>query len=49
LVSKVGTPYAGWRIIGAKKYLDTESLPILAWLLKDYLNQSPGDMRTTVM
>lgn len=33
----------------AEKYLDMESMAILAWLLTDYLNQSPGDMRTTVM
>jgi hypothetical protein len=30
-------------------YLDVESMAILAWLLTDYLNQSLGDMRTTVM
>ena len=33
----------------AEKYLDMESMAILAWLLTDYLNQSQGDMRTTVM
>ena len=33
----------------AEKYLDMESMAILAWLLTDYLNQSLGDMRTTVM
>jgi len=33
----------------AEKYLDMESMAILAWLLTDYLNQSPGDMGTTVM
>jgi hypothetical protein len=33
----------------AEKYLDMESLAILAWLLTDYLSQSEGDMRTTVM
>jgi hypothetical protein len=33
----------------AEKYLDMESLAILGWLLTDYLNQSQGDMRTTVM
>jgi len=33
----------------AEKYLDMESMAILAWLLADYLNQSQGDMRTTVM
>lgn len=33
----------------AAKFLDMESMAILAWLLTDYLNQSLGDMRTTVM
>lgn len=33
----------------AEKYLDMESMAILAWLLTDYLNQSLGDPRTTVM
>jgi len=33
----------------AEKYLDMESMAILAWLLTDYMNQSQGDMRTTVM
>jgi hypothetical protein len=33
----------------AETYLDMESMAILAWLLTDYLNQSLGDMRTTVM
>ncbi len=33
----------------AEKYLDMESMAILAWLLTDYLSQSEGDMRTTVM
>jgi hypothetical protein len=33
----------------AEKFLDMESMAILAWLLTDYLNQSLGDMRTTVM
>jgi hypothetical protein len=33
----------------AEKYLDMESMAILAWLLTDYLNQSLGDMRITVM
>ncbi len=33
----------------AEKYLDMESMAILAWLLTDYLNQSLGDIRTTVM
>ncbi len=33
----------------AEKYLDMESMAILAWLLTDYLGQSEGDMRTTVM
>ena len=33
----------------AEKYLDMESMAILAWLLTDYLNQSQGDMKTTVM
>jgi hypothetical protein len=33
----------------AEKFLDMESLAILAWLLTDYLNQSLGDMRITVM
>ncbi|HXX36019.1 MAG TPA: DUF3786 domain-containing protein [Thermodesulfobacteriota bacterium] len=33
----------------AEKYLDMESMAILAWLLTDYLNQSQGNVRTTVM
>jgi hypothetical protein len=33
----------------AEKYLDMESMAILAWLLTDYLSQSLGDMGTTVM
>jgi len=33
----------------AEKYLDMESMAILAWLLTDYLNQSQGDLRTTIM
>ncbi len=33
----------------AETYLDMESMAILAWLLTDYLNQSLGDLRTTVM
>jgi hypothetical protein len=33
----------------AEKFLDMESMAILTWLLTDYLNQSLGDMRTTVM
>jgi hypothetical protein len=33
----------------AETYLDMESMAILAWLLTDDLNQSLGDMRTTVM
>ena len=33
----------------AEKYLDMESMAILAWLLTDHLNQSQGDSRTTVM
>jgi len=33
----------------AEKYLDMESMAILAWLLTDYLNQSQGKVRTTVM
>jgi len=33
----------------AEKYLDMESMAILAELLTDYLSQSEGDMRTTVM
>ena len=33
----------------AERFLDMESMAILAWLLTDYLNQSLGDMRTTVM
>src|SRR4030042_589349 len=33
----------------AERYLDMESMAILAWLLTDYLNQSLGDLRTTVM
>jgi hypothetical protein len=34
---------------GAEKYLDMESLAILAWLLTDHLSQSEGNTRTTVM
>ncbi len=34
---------------GAEKYLDMESMAILAWLLTDFLGQSEGDTRTTVM
>jgi len=33
----------------AEKYLDMESMAILAWLLTDFLSQSEGDTRTTVM
>jgi hypothetical protein len=33
----------------AEKFLDMESMAILAWLLTDYLNQSLGDTRKTVM
>ncbi len=33
----------------ADKYLDMESMAILAWLLTDYLSHSEGDMKTTVM
>ncbi len=33
----------------AEKYLDMESTAILAWLLRDYLSQSEGDTRTTIM
>jgi hypothetical protein len=33
----------------AEKYLDMESMAILAWLLTDDLNQSLGNMKTTVM
>lgn len=33
----------------AEKYLDMESMAILAWLLTDSLSQFQGDTRTTVM
>ncbi len=33
----------------AEKYLDMESVAILAWLLTDYLSQSEDDTRMTVM
>ncbi len=33
----------------AEKYLDMESLAILAWLLTDYLSQSEDETKTTVM
>lgn len=34
---------------GADRYLDMESMAILAWLLTDHLSQSEGDQRATVM
>jgi len=33
----------------AEKFLDMESMAILGWLLTDYLNQSLGDKKATVM
>jgi hypothetical protein len=33
----------------AEKFLDMESMAILGWLLTDYLNQSLGDKKVTVM